>query len=150
MCEFKQACGTVAAPAPVVEQNVEKPALPAASVTTWGEVKAKPIVLYFKVNSDQPLTNDVAQKLADIIAYMQQNPSAQVLLTGHTHIHKNAAYTNGLGLARAEAVKKVLVSMGAPASQVFTESKGQTQLFAQPNVPNSAWLNRRVVVSVIQ
>jgi outer membrane protein OmpA-like peptidoglycan-associated protein len=138
--EVRQEASSVVTPASAVE----------TSAATWADVTAKPIVLYFKANSDEPLTENVASKLDDIATYMKANPTAQILVTGHANVHSSQAYTNKLGLERAEATKQMLVSLGAPAAQIFTESKGQTQLAASPKTAEGRYLNRRVVISVIK
>lgn len=118
--------------------------------TTWNELVAKPLTIYFAANSDKMLTTDIDKKLADIVAYMQANPTAKILVTGHTNVHKSNAYTDALGLARANAAKAELVGMGVGADQIMTESKGQTQLAASPKTAEGRYLNRRVVISVVK
>lgn len=148
VCVLRHTC------APRHERRIDmKPAvLPQAPqpANTWAEVTAKPLTLYFEANSDKVLTQDVATKLTDIVTYMKAQPSAKIMLTGHTNVHSSQAYTNQLGLTRAQAVKDMLVSLGAPADQIMVESKGQTELAASPATAEGRYLNRRVVVSVVQ
>lgn len=153
-CLCMHACGP-RMPREEVRQETPAVVTPAAPVvataaSTWAEVTAKPIVLYFKVNSDEAITENVATKLADIVSYMKANPTSQITVTGHTNVHSSQAYTNKLGLERAEATKQMLVSLGAPAAQIFTQSKGQTQLAASSKTAEGRYLNRRVVISVIK
>jgi OmpA-OmpF porin, OOP family len=131
-------------PTTVVKTNVATPD------TTWREVTAKPLTVYFAANSDRVLTEGVSDKLANIVAYMQAHPNAKIVVTGHTNVHSSATYTDALGKTRAEKVKDLLVSQGAPAGSIATSSMGQRELVGNPRTAEGRYLNRRAVISVIQ
>jgi outer membrane protein OmpA-like peptidoglycan-associated protein len=146
-CVFMSTCSV---PEMKVADKMVTPAPVTTPTATWADISANPITLYFEANSDKALTQDVDAKLADMVNYMKANPTAQVMVTGHTNTHSSQAYTNQLGLERANATKDMLVALGAPSGQIVTESKGQTQLAASPVTAEGRYLNRRVVISVIE
>jgi OmpA-OmpF porin, OOP family len=117
---------------------------------TWQEVIAAPLVVHFAANSDRVLTEEVEAKLTDIVAYMQTNKDAKILVTGHTNVHSSSAYTDALGKTRAEKVKELLVAQGAPAGSIATSSMGQREIVGSPATAEGRYENRRAVISVIQ
>jgi outer membrane protein OmpA-like peptidoglycan-associated protein len=146
MCNIKGVCD-VSMAAPVAEApSIMKEATPNA---TWKQVAADPLVVYFGADGDNILTEGVDAKLKDIVAYMQQNPSAKIAITGHTNAHSDNAYTVRLGQQRADKLKELLVSYGASADAITTNSRGQSQLAAPATTEEGQALNRRAVVSII-
>jgi peptidoglycan-associated lipoprotein len=146
MCKIKNVCDmSMAAP------MVEAPAVttPATPIATWKQVTVEPLVVYFGADGDNVLTEGVEQKLKDIVTYMQQNPTARIAVTGHTNVHSNNEYTEKLGKQRADKLKELLVSYGASAAAITTNSRGQTQLAAPATTAEGQALNRRAIVSVI-
>jgi outer membrane protein OmpA-like peptidoglycan-associated protein len=130
--------------------TVVVPGTPATPGSTWANLSAQPLVVYFQANSDQMLTTDIASELTEIVAYMKAHPSAQILVTGHTNVHSSQSYTEQLGLTRANAAKAELVALGVSGDQIVTESKGQRELAASPATAEGRYLNRRVVISVVK
>lgn len=137
--------------------NVPGMSIPSVSVPglagitdTWNQVKAEPLTVYFSPDSDNVLTTGVDEKLKNIVEYMKQNPDAKISITGHTNYHKDVAYTEKLGLVRAEKLKALLVSYGADAARISTTSMGQRQTVVPYSDKNAANLNRRAVLSIVQ
>jgi outer membrane protein OmpA-like peptidoglycan-associated protein len=149
VCVLKNLCdsGMRMAPVATVPVSNSNDITPAS---TWADISAKPLVVYFAANSDRMLTTDIAAKLADIVSYLKANPTSQILVTGHTNVHSSQSYTDALGLTRANAAKSELVALGVDSGQILTESKGQRQLAASPKTAEGRYLNRRVVISVVK
>lgn len=129
---------------------------PKESLTTvdtgkvWNEVKAQPLTVYFGTDSDNILTVGVDEKLKAIVAYLKANTEAKILITGHTNYHRDIQYTEKLGMQRAEKLKELLISYGAPTASIGTETKGQRQTVAAYSNKDAANLNRRAIISIIK
>ena len=81
----------------------------------------------------------------------QANKNVKVSVVGHTDTAGSSAYNYALGGRRAEAVQKMLIEYGIPASQIIAVSAGEEDLKVQTpnNTPNAE--NRRVrVVKEVQ
>ena len=91
----------------------------------------------------KPEYKDLIEKLATAT---QNNRNIKVSVVGHTDTSGSKAYNYALGGRRAEAVQKMLVSYGIPASQIVAVSSGEEDLKVQTpdGTPNAA--NRRVRV----
>ncbi len=76
----------------------------------------------------------------------QANKNIKVSVVGHTDTAGSNSYNYALGGRRAEAVQKMLISYGIPASQIVAVSAGEEDLKVQTadGVPNAE--NRRVRV----
>lgn len=96
----------------------------------------------------RPEYDNVIQQLA---ATTQANKNVKVSVVGHTDTAGSAAYNYALGGRRAEAVQKMLIENGIPASQIIAVSAGEEDLKVPTpnNTPNAE--NRRVrVVKEVQ
>ncbi len=151
-CHTKGLCGDMSMPnMALTSTGITGTAASVATLAnTWTEVKAKPLTVYFAADSDNVLTEGVDAKLKNIVEYMKQNVDAKISIAGHTNYHKDTAYTEKLGLVRAEKLKSLLVSYGADASRIATASMGQRQTVAAFSDKNAANLNRRAVLSIVQ
>ena len=76
----------------------------------------------------------------------QANKNIKVSVVGHTDTAGSNSYNYALGGRRAEAVQRMLISYGIPASQIVAVSAGEEDLkVATPDgTPNAE--NRRVRV----
>lgn len=91
----------------------------------------------------KPEYQDLIKKLASAT---QENKNIKVSVVGHTDTMGSKDYNYALGGRRAEAVQKMLIKYGIPASQIVAVSSGEEDL-AVPTadgVANAA--NRRVRV----
>lgn len=91
----------------------------------------------------KPEYKDLIKKLVDAT---QENKNIKVSVVGHTDTAGSSNYNYALGGRRAEAVQKMLVKYGIPASQIVAVSAGEEDLAVPTpdNTPNAA--NRRVRV----
>ena len=91
----------------------------------------------------KPEYRDLIEKLA---AATQANKNIKVSVVGHTDTAGSKSYNYALGGRRAEAVQKMLIQYGIPASQIVAVSAGEEDLAVPTpdNTPNAA--NRRVRV----
>lgn len=78
--------------------------------------------------------------------YLRSSPSAAVTLEGHTDERGSREYNIALGERRSNAVRDLLVALGASASQITTVSYGEEKLAADCH-DESCWSqNRRVEI----
>ncbi len=91
----------------------------------------------------KPEYQELIQKLASAT---QENKNIKVSVVGHTDTAGSSNYNYALGGRRAEAVQKMLIKYGIPASQIVAVSAGEEDLAVPTpdNTPNAA--NRRVRV----
>ena len=91
----------------------------------------------------KPEYRELIEKLA---AATQENKNIKVSVVGHTDTAGSKSYNYALGGRRAEAVQKMLIQYGIPASQIVAVSSGEEDLAVPTpdNTPNAA--NRRVRV----
>ena len=91
----------------------------------------------------KPEYQELIKKLASAT---QDNKNIKVSVVGHTDTAGSKNYNYALGGRRAEAVQKMLIKYGIPASQIVAVSAGEEDLAVQTpdDTPNAA--NRRVRV----
>jgi peptidoglycan-associated lipoprotein len=78
--------------------------------------------------------------------YLRSNPSAAITLEGHTDERGSREYNMALGERRSNAVRDLLVALGASASQITTVSYGEEKPAADCH-DESCWSqNRRVEI----
>ena len=84
--------------------------------------------------------------IQQLVAATQDNRNIKVSVVGHTDTAGSSNYNYALGGRRAEAVQKMLIQYGIPASQIVAVSAGEEDLAVPTpnNTPNAA--NRRVRV----
>lgn len=102
----------------------------------------------FDKSTIKPEYEDLIRQL---VATTQANKNVKVSVVGHTDTAGSSAYNYALGGRRAEAVQKMLIEYGIPASQIIAVSAGEEDLKVQTpnNTPNAE--NRRVrVVKEVQ
>ena len=97
----------------------------------------------FDKSTIKPEYEDLIRKLATTT---QENKNIKVSVVGHTDTSGSSSYNYALGGRRAEAVQKMLIEYGIPASQIIAVSAGEEDLKVQTpnNTPNAE--NRRVRV----
>ena len=91
----------------------------------------------------KPEYQDLIRQLASAT---QENKNIKVSVVGHTDTSGTKNYNYALGGRRAEAVQKMLIQYGIPASQIVAVSAGEEDLAVPTpdNTPNAE--NRRVRV----
>lgn len=91
----------------------------------------------------KPEYQELIKKLATAT---QENKNIKVSVVGHTDTMGTSNYNYALGGRRAEAVQKMLIKYGIPASQIVAVSAGEEDLAVPTpdNTPNAE--NRRVRV----
>ncbi len=103
----------------------------------------------FKLNSAE-LTAESIERLEKAIAFMKENTSYTLLLSGHTDNIGSAAYNLELSKRRAISVKNYLVGKGVPASRIKTRGFGLKYPMSTNETEEGRFENRRVMVEGIK
>ncbi len=108
------------------------------------------VVIYFPLNSSSKLNSQEIESYLDNVAEKVKASGEIVDLTGHTCDRGDAKRNLRLGQKRAKIIADYLKSKGVPASQLKTNSKGETD----PMVPNTSEenrvKNRRTVLRILK
>ena len=103
----------------IVEKIVEVPAEP---VVTAAEPLRRDI--FFQIGKTV-IRDTEAQKVQDIVAYMNQNPTSKVMITGYADAGTgNDRINDRLAAGRADVVVKALKAAGIAESRISFDSKG--------------------------
>jgi len=90
-------------------------------------------------------------KQLDVLAsYLVANPTAVIMIHGHTDSQGTDEYNDGLGLRRAKFVKDYLVSRGVNPKILGIKSHGEKELIAIDLNPETRKYNRRVEFQIIK
>ena len=103
----------------IVEKIVEVPVEP--TVTAAEPLRRD---IFFQINKTV-IRDSEAQKVQDIVAYMNQNPTSKVMITGYADAGTgNDRINDRLAAGRADAVVKALKNAGIAESRISFDSKG--------------------------
>lgn len=103
-------------------------------------------VVHFDFDSDA-IRSDAAAVLDQHIGFLSANPSAQVLIAGHTDERGSREYNMSLGERRAVAVASYLASKGVTATNIQVVSYGEEQPVAVGSNEEAWAQNRRAELS---
>lgn len=103
------------------------------------ELENVSVSVYFETADTTIIFNQaVDATIRTISAAMKADKSVKVVITGHADSRGSDGFNMTLGKKRAEAVKNYMVSLGAPAANIKTRSRGERE----PVVPNDSDENR--------
>lgn len=134
-------------PVPVSNKKPEKTIIKVQQIPLEPQQRIMEEIFEIRFDFDKatikPEYENIIRQLA---ATTQANKNVKVSVVGHTDTAGSNAYNYALGGRRAEAVQKMLIDYGIPASQIIAVSAGEEDLKVQTpnNTPNAA--NRRVRV----
>ncbi len=83
-----------------------------------------------------------------LVAAMKADKNVKILITGHTDSVGSAEGNMTYGKKRAEALKQLMVNLGAPAASISTASKGQTEPVVENDTEEHRYQNRRAVITL--
>jgi peptidoglycan-associated lipoprotein len=87
-------------------------------------------------------------QLRKVAEYLKSNPNVYIFLEGHCDQKGPQAYNLALGSRRANAVKKILIDLGADKDHIFTVSYGKEKLLVYDDSDEGCQKNRRVEFKV--
>lgn len=103
-------------------------------------------VVHFDYDSDA-IRKDAASVLDQHVAFLSSNPSAKVLVAGHTDERGSREYNMSLGERRAVAVRSYLAGKGVNTANIEIISYGEEQPVATGSGEASWSQNRRAELS---
>ena len=110
-----------------------------------GELQALCSTIYFATNSYSINKDYEIKSLKKLADYIKRHPNLYLYIEGHTDPRGSQAFNYALGSRRANAVRSMLIQLGASGQHILTTSYGKERLVAKGN-DESAWkLNRRAV-----
>ncbi len=127
--------------------NYDQP-LPTSVTEETASIETSKAVYFPNVNFDfnkralNALGKGRTQQIADLLKGGESD--VKVVLQGHTDYKGSDEYNQKLGMDRAEAVRKELVTLGVPAERLSTISFGESQPLYKEDTEWANALNRRV------
>ena len=92
--------------------------------------------------------SDETSKVAEIAAYLKQNPTARVGIDGHTDPRGTDAYNQSLSERRVNAISEALVTAGVATGRIHTGAFGESQLKCHESTDACWQSDRRVEVLI--
>ncbi len=107
-------------------------------------------LIYFPFDSNQKLADREIENYLIKVANRVKASGERVALTGHTDNLGDPAYNLSLGQSRADIIKTYLLSRGVPASQITSNSKGETAPVASNDTEQGRSKNRRTELQILK
>lgn len=114
------------------------------------ETIAQGAIIRFPFNSTAKDYDPAVETYLDKLAAQLKTSGGSVSITGHTDNVGDDASNQALGQRRADAIKAVLVKRGATASQISTNSKGESQPVDTNDTDEGRHNNRRAEIKINQ
>ena len=110
-------------------------------------IKVKIENLFFATNKTVILPT-YEQAMSDLAAFLIQNPSVTIHITGHTDAVGSDEANQILSEGRANAVRADLIKRGVAAERMTAEGKGEREHVADNDTEEGRQLNRRVEFTI--
>lgn len=107
-------------------------------------------LIYFPFDSNQKLADREIENYLIKVANRVKASGERVSLTGHTDNQGDPAYNLNLGMSRADIIKSYLLGRGVSASQITTNSKGETAPVASNDTEEGRSKNRRTELQILK
>ena len=146
-------------PPAALEKEITQPLKPAGAETT--ATGKPPVIEPIPAENPQSIANQLIEKSIKVkfkfssskvilsktertdLTRLLEKCNNQIQITGYTCNLGSSEFNQKLGLARANALKQVLISKGVPAERIITASKGMQNPVAPNETPSGRALNRR-------
>lgn len=123
------------------------PAKPVTRVEMQKRLDDINATVYFETSGTTPKFDAKTDAIIrTLCASMIADDNLKAEITGHTDNTGTAAINIKYGKKRAEALKKYMVSLGAPAANIIIESRGQDDPIAPNDTDENRAKNRRATV----
>ncbi len=107
------------------------------------------LVIYFDFDKSEFNADAEADRYIDETnVYLDQNPQAMLVVTGHTDSIGSFEYNQALGYRRAQSVQHYIASRGMFANKIITETKGENEPSDDNNTRSGRAKNRRSVLTI--
>lgn len=126
----------------VVDESLKKQAIEALK-------EIKNAARYANVNASPLFPKEADEYFLTVRKYLEANPEAKIIITGHTDNSGTPAKNIVNGQHRAEAFKNALVRKNIPRNRIGCVSKGETEPIASNDTPEGREQNRRVELDLV-
>jgi peptidoglycan-associated lipoprotein len=106
-------------------------------------------ILYFATDSYTLEDDQIKRLMQDIPKVKKYTTQGKVIVEGNCDEFGTDEYNHALGLKRAKAVKKLLISAGIPSNKIDTVSYGESNPVCTVNKPACHAKNRRAEINKI-
>lgn len=110
--------------------------------------KGEKTLLTYPTSPTVNATNEIKTYLDRVVTYMQQNPSARVIVIGHSDSRGSLEQNNTRARARAKDVEKYLLSKNIPLGRIIASWQGSLISVAPNDTEAGRRQNRRVEIIV--
>ncbi len=138
----------VTTPSPVVSTGSGTPAPAASSATPTPSPQRPDLAPIVFEGASAALSAESRERLTQLAQYLLAHPAVRVEIVGYTDNGQDAEGRRRLSLARAEAVRLVLVSAGVPRERTSTLARGSADPAASNDTPEGRAQNRRVEIQL--
>ncbi len=122
------------------------------------EIKKDKVIEFHNIYFDYgkaTLKEESKQVLDRIVEVMNENPTMEIELSGHTDSQSSAQFNLKLSQQRADAAKEYLISKGIDPKRITAIGYGETKLLnhCKDNVPCSEEehaINRRIEIKILK
>jgi OmpA-OmpF porin, OOP family len=87
-------------------------------------------------------------RISEFKSWLEKNPAARLSITGHTDPVGDEAFNQELGMRRAAALQRHILSLGIPAERLLVTSKGESEPAAENSTPAGRAKNRRTEITI--
>jgi outer membrane protein OmpA-like peptidoglycan-associated protein len=94
------------------------------------------------------IRSDETSKVAEIAAYLKQNPTTRLGIDGHTDPRGTDPYNQNLSERRVNTINEAIVAAGIPANRIHTGAFGESQLKCHESTEACWQSDRRVEVLI--
>lgn len=106
------------------------------------------VLIHFPYNSIRKQDDAAVEEYLTRLAEYLKTSGQRVTITGHTDNVGDPKTNYRLGLQRAQAIRKILVSKGVPAERITCLSKGEKEPIATNDNPRGRYKNRRAEIRI--
>lgn len=119
------------------------------SIKTGEDGKSSEADIFFDFGSDKvKVDKNLTDYVARLQAFLKENPSKRVSITGHTCNIGNQNFNYYLGQRRADAAKKILMDYGIDEFRLLTFSQGEQRPVYDNTTEAERSKNRRVEIDI--
>lgn len=141
-------CPAVATPQPVVPAVVPAVTVAAPTVPKLAEQVSMTLKVLFD-HDEAVIKPEYYQEVKAVADFMQQYPTTQAVIEGHTDSRGKDSYNQQLSQRRADAVKQLLTSQfGVDADRLSSVGYGESKPVASNDTATGREQNRRVVAII--
>jgi outer membrane protein OmpA-like peptidoglycan-associated protein len=105
-------------------------------------------IVYFEQGDSLSIveTGKVTELLPLLLDHVAEQNASAIILEGHADVNEPADERKALSIARAERVKRLLISEGIPEKNIIVSGKSDQEPTTKRSFPEGKYINRRVEI----